>query len=200
MSDGPSQPGRPRDRRQFFRQGFGYLLRPVAGYVEQRFNLPIPRTLLRPPGALPEQQFLETCYRCGNCGDACPAHAIKLHPGGGREDESVGGTPVIDAGEAACVVCDDIACTKACPAGALEVITDPADIHMGLAIVEHGLCLRTKGEDCRECVERCPIGAAAITLSGRKKQVEVSSSGCVGCGVCEQYCPTSPKAIMVDPV
>ena len=30
---------------------------------------------IRPPGALPEDDFLSTCIRCGRCGDACPARA-----------------------------------------------------------------------------------------------------------------------------
>lgn len=177
------------------------MLRPLAGYVEQRFNLPAPRLLLRPPGALPEESFLETCYRCGNCAEVCPADAIKLHPGGRGDDAAQAGTPVIDANEAACVVCDDIACTKACPSGALFELTMPAEIHMGLAVVDHRLCVRSHGQDCRECVDKCPIGETAIALTGRKKQtLEVFSDGCVGCGVCQLYCPTQPKAIVVDPI
>ena len=201
MPDNGAQSEQPRDRRAFFRQGLGQLLRPLAGYVEERFNLPTPRMLLRPPGALPEETFLETCYRCGNCAEVCPVEAIKLHPGGrSTEDTKMSGTPVIDANEVACVVCDDIACTKACPSGALFELTAPAEIHMGLAIISHNACLRSGGQECRECVDKCPIGESAITLVGRKQNLEVFSDGCVGCGVCQLYCPAQPKAIVVDPI
>ena len=190
------KPGRPQDRRGFFRKSLVQLLRPLAGYVEQRVTLPDVRYVLRPPGALSETPFLERCMRCGNCADVCPADAIKLCP---TEDGQRSGTPVIDANLAACVVCDDIACTKACPSGALRELHSAASIRMGLALVDEDVCVRSKGEDCRECVDKCPIGSSAITLD-KKGRVEVFADGCVGCGVCQLYCPTQPKAIVVDPI
>ena len=69
---------------------------------------------------------------------------------------------------------------------------------MGLAVARPGLCLRAKGEDCRVCVEKCPIGERALTMGGDR--VLVLDTGCVGCGVCEHYCPTWPKSIAVYPV
>ena len=196
MADTSSSSARPDNRRQFFRQGLSQLLRPLAGYVEERLNLPEPRIRLRPPGALDEQTFRETCLRCGNCMDVCPADAIRLHPG---PDDAMVGTPVINASLAACVVCDDLACTKACPSGALVPLDRPEQIHMGLALVDHRVCVRSKGEECRECVDRCPIGESAITID-KKGRIRVSDAACVGCGVCEQFCPTKPKAIVVDPI
>ena len=32
---------------------------------------------LRPPGALPEEEFLSRCIHCGQCGEACPNRCIK---------------------------------------------------------------------------------------------------------------------------
>ena len=63
-----------RDRRQFFRESFYSIMKPVAEFLADRIDLPqqMTRTLLRPPGALPEAEFLEVCYRCGNCVEACP--------------------------------------------------------------------------------------------------------------------------------
>lgn len=190
-----AQSGPSGGRRAFFRLGLGRMLRPMAGYLEQRIDLPELRPVLRPPGARPESEFLDRCYRCGNCADVCPVSAIRLHP---SDDESLGGTPFIDASATACVVCSDIACTHACPSGALEPLTNPAHIRMGLAIVDQAACVRSEGEDCRECIDKCPIGEGAIRLD-RKGRVEVLSDGCVGCGVCQLYCPTKPEAIVVDP-
>ncbi len=46
---------------------------------------------LRPPGALPEDDFLSTCIRCLRCVDACPNHALTSLPQGAAG----GGTPTL---------------------------------------------------------------------------------------------------------
>ncbi|MBI4579988.1 MAG: 4Fe-4S dicluster domain-containing protein [Planctomycetes bacterium] len=187
----------PHDRRSMFRMGFRKLMEPVANYIQERIeiSLPVLREVLRPPGALPEKQFLETCYRCGNCVDVCPAKAIRPLTGG---DVDQTGTPYIDPDLAACVVCDELACMKSCPSGALRLIADPSQIRMGLAVVDHGLCVRSRGADCTLCVDKCPLGPHAIRLDGEGR-VAVLAAGCVGCGACQFYCPTTPRAIVVHP-
>ena len=189
--------GPPRDRRAMFRLGLKKLMEPIAEYIEERLNVPQPvyRTVLRPPGALPEQAFLDTCYRCGNCVDVCPAHAIKPMT---REDVERAGTPYVDPDLAACVVCQERACMKACPSGALKPVADPKEIAMGLARVDHYLCVRHHGQECTICRDKCPIGTDAIDLSDGG-EIEVKPEGCVGCGVCQFHCPALPKAIVVEP-
>lgn len=195
MSEEPDNT--PRDRRAMFRLGLRRLMEPVADFLEERLQipLPIPRTVLRPPGAQPEREFLAACYRCGNCVDVCPARAIRSLS---NEDIEQRGTPYIDPDLAACVVCDELACMKACPSGALQPVEKPGDIRMGLARVKHDLCVRNRNEDCRICVAKCPLGSTAITLSPAG-QIEVQAQGCVGCGTCQFYCPTTPKAITIEP-
>ena len=148
---------------------------------------------LRPPGALPEGRFAVTCTRQGRCVSACPANCIRLVP------DVAEGLPHIVARQSPCVVCDDLSCTKVCPSGALEPVERVADIHMGLAVVAPGRCLRSdcyaSDEGCRLCVNQCPLGEAALGVdsSGR---IEVRA-GCIGCGVCEHVCPTEPASIAV---
>jgi ferredoxin-type protein NapG len=187
----------PHDRRAMFRLGLKRLMEPVAQFVEERLRIPLPepRTVLRPPGAIPEREFLAACYRCGNCVDVCPAKAIRPLS---TDDIQQRGTPYIDPDLAACVVCDELACMKTCPSGALKPVAQAAEIRMGLARVNLNLCLRTRGEQCRICVDKCPLGAAAIRIN-TAGQVEVRSPGCVGCGACQFYCPTTPKAITITP-
>jgi len=182
-----------------FRLGFRKLMEPVAEYIQERIDriqLPMVREVLRPPGALPEKEFLDTCYRCGNCVDVCPARAIRPLADGGPVDQT--GTPYVDPDLAACVVCDELACMKACPSGALRAVTEPARIRMGRAEIQPALCVRSHGGDCTLCVDKCPFGSQAVRVDDHGR-IEVLAGGCVGCGSCQFYCPTAPKAITVHP-
>ena len=193
-------------RRAFFGKALRRAVGPLAEFIEGKIDQPAAlapppaydtsrRIHLRPPGAIPEGAFLETCSRCGKCTEACPADAIfPLGPEGGVAK----GTPVIDADRSACVVCEDIRCTQVCESGALAPVLAAADIRMGLAEVYGPICVRTSGEACTLCVEKCPIGDVAIRFPDTGPP-EVIAEGCVGCGVCQMVCPTTPKAIVVQP-
>lgn len=187
--------GDDQGRRAFFREGFAKLVGPLGDFIEQRFDLPVERRLLRPPGALSEAEFLDTCYRCGSCVEVCPADAIYSAP---ASDENTVGTPVIDPDLAPCVVCEELACMKVCPSGALKLVAAPELIRMGRAKVSDAVCLRSSGEDCTICIDRCPIGDTALRTMDTGPPMVLDA--CVGCGVCQHYCPTTPKAIVVDPI
>lgn len=205
---------KPTDRRGFFREGLASLLAPLAGIVERRLNhvrdsiaaaMPAEQTrLLRPPGALPEPEFLRTCQSCGRCASSCPVGAIFMRR---REQPRQPGlrladiTPVISAQSQPCVLCASLACMAACPSGAL-VRTPVERVCMGTAAWSADRCLRTAGHDCRRCIEQCPRGSNAIglgetQLAGMLPAVVVEYAGCAGCGVCEHACPAAPKAIVV---
>ncbi len=192
----------PHDRRRFFGAGLSRVVGALSYAVEKglRIELPLVRTTLRPPGALPEKQFLDTCFRCGSCAEACPADAISLTQDTGSKTH---GTPYVQPSVQACVICDELACMKACPSGALKLV-GRLEIRMGLAHVDHETCVRSQGENCVECIDRCPIARTAIRLNdaGRIEVIdpERTGDGCTGCGLCEQVCPTAPKkAIRILP-
>jgi len=181
------------ERRRFFRRSLAKLVRPLADRLDKHFDSPTPRERLRAPGALPEDEFLDTCQRCGVCVEVCPARAIRLSGGG-----LSAGVPFIDPDLAACVVCDGLLCTQECPSGALRRLDNPATIAMGVAKVKAAVCVRDSGEDCTICVDHCPIGAEALVLGGAGPP-RLLVPGCVGCGLCQHHCPTRPKAIIVKP-
>lgn len=195
-----------KGRRGFFQEALLRVMRPVADALESKLpNLeplmgpPASREpiLLRPPGAVAESEFASTCRRCGACVSVCPVHAIfalDVH----ADDPRGRGTPVINADLAACVVCDGLKCTTVCPSGALRPLKDAFEIHMGLAEVDRAQCVRSSGQSCTICVDKCPIGPRALRFVDGGPP-EVMSDGCVGCGVCQFHCPTTPKAIVVHP-
>ena len=184
------------DRRDFFRRIVGRCVDAAADLVEGQSDPSRPRVrpCLRPPGALPEEAFVETCYRCGNCVAACPAEAIVRLEGVSEETD---GTPYIDPEQQPCKVCEGLRCMGVCPTGAL-VPTPLEQIRMGLAGVLGRDCLRSSGQDCRECLEICPRGEKALRLDEREA-VQLIEEGCIGCGLCQWRCPTSPSAILVIP-
>jgi ferredoxin-type protein NapG len=157
---------------------------------------------LRPPGALAEAAFVDKCTRCGACVRACPALAIVI------DDQHAAGRPYILPRANPCVMCNDVACTHACPSGALTPIATPGEIRIGKAKIDTSRCLRTpaqtvsrggslQAEDCTLCVTQCPAGSAALAINDQG-DLEVRDA-CTGCGVCEQACPTEPASIYVIP-
>jgi ferredoxin-type protein NapG len=215
---------KPLNRRSFFRDGLFEMLKPLSKPIQRKIapferlaeqfsqfeetgslTPPRPATpyyapqpphislpVLRPPGALAEQKFLDTCTRCGHSVSVCPASAIRI-------DETAyngNGAPYVDAEIQPCVVCDGLFCMKECPSEALGYLPRWL-IDMGTAEWKPDSCLRNHGDTCTACIDQCPLGSSAIELRGNDVHVKVE--GCTGCGVCQYYCPTYPKSIVVIP-
>lgn len=179
----------------FFGEAAARLIGPLADYLAPKVDPPQSTRWLRPPGAIAESALIEACIRCGACVEVCPADAIFAL---GEAEGSATGTPAIDPDRAPCVVCDGLQCTTVCPSGALLPLVSPGDIAMGVAEIYDPLCVRTQDESCTACVEACPLGESAIRLAGDGPPM-VIAAGCVGCGVCQFRCPTTPKAIVIRP-
>jgi ferredoxin-type protein NapG len=166
-----------------------------------------PTTALRAPGALPEEEFLGACVRCGLCVRDCPYDTLRLATLG----EPVAlGTPYFVAREVPCEMCEDIPCVKACPTGALDPgLTNIDDARMGVAVlVDHETCLNYLGLRCDVCYRVCPVFGEAITLERQHNPrtgkhalfiPTVHSDRCTGCGKCERSCVLEEAAIKVLP-
>jgi len=208
----------------------GFFVAPIGVRAENR---------LRPPGAVPEKEFLALCIKCGQCLQVCPYHSIKLADIG----QGAGlGTPYIDANERGCYACNAVPCVLACPSGALDHGTEKAeDIKMGIAVLEFpDTCLgisktpvpkgynkkmhdfidgtrnvtelemkllekfdQYEGKACTLCADICPIPnpMSAISMvrdAGGGQRPEIYD-GCIGCGACQEVCPTSVPSIVVKP-
>jgi len=188
-------------RRVFFAGGAGVLL----GLWARRVGAARYRksdTLLRPPGAVPEDRFAGLCIRCNNCVHACPTKII--HPDTGHEAGLAGfAAPIIrfDTDYKYCLeTCN--ACTQVCPTGALA----PLDLQpknkyiIGEALVDNNVCLTALGKkECDACELACPYDAVKITWDEEQYNAyPVVNDKCTGCGACEVVCPTTPvRAIRV---
>jgi ferredoxin-type protein NapG len=209
------------DRRDFFRHGLRNLVRTVADSVDAvkpgvlsdqglsaeerakkfqaqraaeaaKYAAQSQHSRLRPPGALPEQSFLTYCTPCDDCFEACPVDAIVPVPDG-RDDA---GTPQILPSTTACGVCNEMSCISACDTGALQVLDGVREIDIGLAVFDEDTCLAHKDHYCDACVSVCPVQPRAISmLNGIPSLVPEL---CIGCGLCEQFCPTWPKSVIVQ--
>ncbi|MEA3278303.1 MAG: 4Fe-4S binding protein [Pseudomonadota bacterium] len=168
--------------------------------------------VIRPPGSLPEEEFLGRCIKCAACMKVCPTNVLQpaLLEGG------IEGlwTPILKNQlgycEQNCVLCGQV-----CPTGAIRSVSvqekigaPPFDkpIKLGTAFYDHGRCLPwAMHTECIVCEEMCPTSPKAIwyktvTIQGRDgrgvelKQPYVEPRLCIGCGICENKCPVEDLA------
>lgn len=212
MNQNRSKNATSKSRRDFITNtgkaacGVGLFGLGLGLYSEQSVSRPV--TFLRPPGALPERDFLSACVRCGLCVRDCPYDTLKL----GKLGEPLAtGTPFFEARDIPCEMCEDIPCVAACPTGALDPeLTDIDDARMGLAVlIDQENCLNFLGLRCDVCYRVCPAIDEAITLDLQRNErtsshakfiPTVHSDHCTGCGKCEKSCVLDTAAIKVIPL
>lgn len=166
---------------------------------------PAAPSIVRPPGAVPEKQFLQLCIRCGECFQACPNNV--LQPLGFAQGLEGLWTPQVAADWSGCEPsCNN--CGQVCPTGAIRALPledEKRWARMGLAVVNPQTCLpHARREQCRLCVDECAAGGYnAIEFVGVGTQIDssgqpIADSGflapvvlpekCVGCGLCQTRC------------
>jgi MauM/NapG family ferredoxin protein len=156
--------------------------------------------LVRPPGALPEDDFLQTCIRCGECLKSCITNTLQPS----FWDGGIAGlwTPKLETRYAACEQNCNV-CGKVCPTQAIRSVSLEEKNHakIGTAILRKEMCL-VWAEDkvCLICDEICPYNAIVFrTIEGYRRPVVIPSR-CNGCGWCEVKCPVKgDSAIVVVP-
>lgn len=165
---------------------------------------------VRPPGSVPEREFLQMCIRCGECYQSCPSDV--LQPEGFEQGLEGLWAPMVKADWAGCASSCN-ACGQVCPTGAIRALTieEKSNARMGLAFVNEETCLPFAGrEACQLCVDEChSAGYHAIEFTQVHTEVDelgipVEGTGylapvvvddkCVGCGLCQTRCYGINKA------
>ncbi|MGB9615099.1 MAG: 4Fe-4S dicluster domain-containing protein [Fervidobacterium sp.] len=146
--------------------------------------------LIRPPGAITEEDFLATCLRCRKCVEVCPQGIIKTVPL--EYGIKLFDTPYIESG--ICIA--DFACIDACPSGALQKIT-LEEYKIGTVEINPKTCIF-----CMLCVSTCPYNALDTPRDNEGKLIPrtppvVNVEKCTGCGTCVPKCPTKPSSLKV---
>ena len=211
IDDPPTGDG-PLGRRGFLAAGVGIAagtlgglgLAGVAAASGAKLDDPNAWRPVRPPGSLPEQQFLQACIRCGECFKACPNDV--LHSLGFQQGFEGLWTPHVVADWAGCESSCN-ACGQVCPTGAIRALAleEKKVCHIGLAEVNLTTCLPYAGrEACQLCVDEC-ISAGYHAIEFTRVHTQVDSDGqpiedsgfvapvvlpekCVGCGLCQTRC------------
>jgi polyferredoxin len=141
----------------------------LAGMTGDAWN----PAVIRPPGSLPEAEFLQRCIKCGQCMRICPTNVI--HPAGFQAGIEGIWTPALDfrMGSSGCQW-GCIACGNLCPTAAIRPISlnerlgkdafaSRGPIRIGMAFVDRGRCLPwAMDRPCIVCQENCPVSPKAI--------------------------------------
>jgi polyferredoxin len=96
--------------------------------------------LIRPPGALPEPQFLAACVKCGECMKVCPTNG--LQPASNQAGPEGLWTPVLVPQIGYCEYYCSL-CTQVCPTGAIKElkINEKAKVRIGSAWINKNRCI-----------------------------------------------------------
>ncbi|MBN2445839.1 MAG: 4Fe-4S binding protein [Phycisphaerae bacterium] len=131
---------------------------------------------IRPPGAVEELGFLERCLKCDQCIRVCPTNV--LQPAWFESGLEGLWTPVMNFRVGHCQL-HCTACGQVCPTGAIQQIPIARKLGLGEFAEQGPIRLGTAHVDFSRCLPH---------------------SKSIQCVVCEELCPTSPKAIYVEHV
>lgn len=138
-----------------------------SGDLDKNFQ----KEVIRPPGSVAEPDFLERCIKCDQCIRVCPTNVLQP----ALFESGVEGvwTPIMNMRTGYCEL-NCTLCGEVCPTGAIQKISIAQKLGIGeyadLGAIKTGTAFYDRG--------RCLPWAMDTP-----------------CVVCEEVCPTSPKAI-----
>ncbi|ABW66157.1 4Fe-4S binding protein [Desulfosudis oleivorans] len=191
-------------RRHLLAAGLAGLALPFLSRIDAAASAPLQR-VIRPPGALVEEDFLKTCVRCGECMKVCIQNALQpvFLEQGVEAMFTPKLLPRLGYCEFNCTLCGQV-----CPTGAISRLTldEKHAFVMGRAVIDKNRCLPfARSVPCIVCEEHCPTHDKAIRFETVQavdtggntvtlKRPYVVEALCVGCGICETVCPVAGRA------
>ncbi|MHC4697272.1 MAG: 4Fe-4S binding protein [Planctomycetota bacterium] len=165
-------PDMPR-RKLIFASIMGVLFYPfvrTSGRSTRDFSAEV----IRPPGAVEELEFLERCIKCDQCIRVCPTNVLQP----AMFEASLEGlwTPILNFRMGHCQL-HCTACGHVCPTGAIQRVSIDQKLGLGDYATQGPIKLGTAHFDTGRCLPY---------------------SKNIPCVVCEEVCPTSPKAIFTE--
>ena len=158
-----------------------------------------PARLIRPPGALPEPEFLARCLRCGECMRSCLTNT--LQPDWYRAGVEGLWAPHMNLRHTCCEHSCNV-CGQVCPTEAIRPLSLVEKQHakVGTAVIRRQTCIAwAEDRRCQICDEICPYNAIYVHREpGHKVGLPVvDPTRCTGCGACEEKCPVKGEADIV---
>ena len=155
---------------------------------------PFKNRALTPPGSLSARNMAAHCTGCQLCVAVCPTQVLRP-----SADLTTFMQPEMSYEKGYCrPECNK--CSQVCPAGAIKPISveEKSSIQIGHAEWNRKNCIvLTDDVDCGNCARHCPTGAITMILSDyrdlkSRKIPSVNKHLCIGCGACENLCPSRP--------
>ena len=155
-------------------------------------GVPQRSTPIVPAGAVGLAAFRAKCVGCQLCVKSCPEQVLRP-----SRDPKRFLLPEMGFEHGYCrPACSR--CAEVCPAGAIAKISreEKLHTHVGRAVWHRERCIAAKtGAVCTSCERHCPVKAIVLV----KGVPVVDAVKCIGCGACENLCPSRPMpAITVE--
>lgn len=164
-------------------------------------KIPARSTPITPPGSDSLRNFAQHCTACQLCVSACPNQVLR--PSSGLSTLM---QPEMSFERGYCRW-ECTRCSEICPTGAINLITkeEKSATQLGHAVWIKENCVPLTDEvDCGNCARHCPAGAILMVpsdpdMSDSPKIPVINTERCIGCGACENLCPSRPfSAIYVE--
>lgn len=164
-------------------------------------KIPARSTPITPPGSDSMRNFAQHCTACQLCVSACPNQVLRPSSGLATLMQ-----PEMSFERGYCRW-ECTRCSEVCPTGAINLITkeDKSATQIGRAVwIKENCVPLTDGVDCGNCARHCPAGAILMVpsdpdMSDSPKIPVINTERCIGCGACENLCPSRPfSAIYVE--